>query len=353
VKTFSIGFFEAGYNEAEHAKVVAQNLGTDHTELYVTPQEAQKVIPALPGLYDEPFSDSSQIPTFLVAQLARQHVTVSLSGDGGDELFGGYDRYFLARSLWNKLGRLPPSVRKAIAGMIRLLAAEKWTRLAAPATWMAGGSLRHRSVGDRAYKLAEILLSDAPEVLYRQMVSHWKQPEQIAIGGREPPTVLTDEVRWPDLADFEHRMMYLDLVSYLPDDILVKVDRAGMGVSLETRMPLLDHRVVEFAWRLPLAMKIHDGQGKWLLRQVLYRHVPRELIERPKMGFGVPIDTWLRGPLRDWCEALLDESRLRQEGFFNPEPIRRKWREHLSGERSWEYYLWDVLMFQAWLAENH
>jgi asparagine synthase (glutamine-hydrolysing) len=244
-------------------------------------------------------------------------------------------------------------VRKAIAGMIRLLAAENWTRLAAPATWMAGGSLRHRSVGDRAYKLAEILLSDAPEVLYRQMVSHWKQPEQIAIGGREPPTVLTDEVRWPDLADFEHRMMYLDLVSYLPDDILVKVDRAGMGVSLETRMPLLDHRVVEFAWRLPLAMKIHDGQGKWLLRQVLYRHVPRELIERPKMGFGVPIDTWLRGPLRDWCEALLDESRLRQEGFFNPEPIRRKWREHLSGERSWEYYLWDVLMFQAWLAENH
>ncbi len=352
VKTFTIGFHEAGYNEAEYAHAVARHLGTDHTELYVTPQQAQAVIPRLPQLYDEPFADSSQIPTVLISQLARTQVTVSLSGDAGDELFGGYNRYFLAERIWNSLSRLPPSLR---AGMARLL-------LSIPTPWLdrvlntlrpvLPQSLRYPQPGDKLHKLAELFTLQNAEHLYRQLVSHWDQPETLVIGGQEPATALTDTGQWANLPDFTQRMMYLDTLTYLPDDILVKVDRATMSVSLESRVPFLDHRVVEWAWRVPLNLKIRNGEGKWLLRQVLYRYVPKELIERPKQGFGVPIDHWLRGPLREWAEALLDESRLRQEGFFNPQPIRTKWTEHLVGTRNWQYYLWDVLMFQAWL-ENY
>jgi asparagine synthase (glutamine-hydrolysing) len=348
VRTFTIGFNEDGYNEAEHAKAVARHLGTDHTELHVTPKEAMDVIPRLPALYDEPFSDSSQIPTFLISQLARQHVTVSLSGDAGDELFGGYNRYYWAAKLWRWLRVLPKPARSGLAGVLTAMSPSTWNAAFASSSRLIPAAWSHANPGDKLHKLAEILAARSPEEIYLGLVSHWKQPGAVVVGGAEPPTALIEFARQTSLPDFENRMMYLDALSYLPDDILVKVDRAAMGVSLETRVPLLDHRVVEFAWRLPLSMKIRNGQGKWILRRVLYKYVPKELIERPKMGFGVPIDSWLRGPLRDWAESLLDESRLKREGFFHPGAIRQKWAEHLSGRRNWQHYLWDVLMFQAW-----
>jgi len=348
VRTFTIGFEEESYNEARHAKAVAQHLGTDHTELYVTPGQAMAVIPRLPALYDEPFCDSSQIPTFLVAQVAREHVTVSLSGDAGDELFGGYNRYFWGRNIWRRVGWMPRTLRKAAARALTGLSPARWESLFKKLGPLLPGAVLQRNPGDKLHKLAEILGADTSEDFYRGLVSHWKNPEALVLGSREPRTVLSAPETWAGLTDFTERMMYLDTLSYLPDDILVKVDRAAMGVSLETRAPMLDHAVLEFAWRLPLAMKVRGGEGKWLLRQLLYRYVPRALIERPKMGFGVPIDTWLRGPMRDWAEALLDEGRLRREGWFDPRPIRQAWAEHLSGRRNWQYHLWDVLMFQAW-----
>jgi asparagine synthase (glutamine-hydrolysing) len=341
VRTFSIGFHEKGYNEAEHAKAVAKHLGTDHTELYVTHKQALEVIPKLPTLYSEPFADSSQIPTYLVSQLARKHVTVSLSGDGGDELFCGYSRYQMTAGIWSKISRLPRPIRQLAARLITTMPAGSLNRL--------GALLSMPRVGDKLHKGAALLDSRSVSNLYRGMLSHWSDPSEIVLGGGEPTTLLTDAAPILDGLNDVERMMALDMMSYLPDDILVKVDRAAMGVSLETRVPFLDHRVVEFAWSLPFDYKLRNGLTKWPLRQVLYRYVPPKLIERPKMGFGVPIGSWLRGPLRDWCESLLDESRLRQEGFFNPEPIRKKWAEHLSGVRNWEYHLWDVLMFQAWL----
>lgn len=351
VKTFTIGFNEEGYNEAVHAKAVAKHLGTDHTELYVTPRQALDVIPKLPSLYCEPFSDSSQIPTFLVSQLARQKVTVALSGDAGDELFGGYNRYVLANRLWGKLSRAPAGLRQWAAAGIEVLSPAAWNRLASPVLPLLPPSLRQANVGDKLHKGAGVLAARSVDDLYLGLVTHW-QPDGLVLGAQEPATALRGaQLPLQGLSGIE-RMMALDAITYLPGDILVKVDRAAMGVSLETRVPFLDHRVVEFAWRLPQSLKLRDDVGKWVLRQVLYRHVPKELIERPKMGFGVPMDIWLRGPLRDWAEDLLGESRLRQEGFFNPVPIRKKWIEHVSGKRSWSYHLWDVLMFQAWLQEQ-
>lgn len=348
VKTFTIGFNEAGYNEAEHAHAVARHLGTEHTELYVTPQDAMNVIPSLSAIYDEPFADSSQIPTYLVSRLARQHVTVSLSGDGGDELLGGYNRYFWAHNIWRKLNWAPHSLRAALAGILTTVPPAAWNAIFQKLGQWLPTSLRYANPGDKLHKVAEILAVRSPEEIYVELVSHWKNPAQLIPGSYEPPTLLTDSAHQADLSDFEHRMMYLDMVTYLPDDILTKVDRAAMSVSLETRVPLLDHRVVEFAWTLPLAMKIRHGQGKWLLRQVLYRHVPRSLMDRPKMGFGVPIDHWLRGPLKAWAVALIEPGRLAREGFLDPAPIQRKWAEHQSGSCNWSYYLWDVLMFQQW-----
>jgi asparagine synthase (glutamine-hydrolysing) len=344
VKTFSIGFSEKMYNEAGYAKAVAKHLKTDHTELYVSPKEAMAVIPQLPKLYDEPFSDSSQVPTFLVSQLARQHVTVSLSGDSGDELFCGYNRYLLADRLWNRLSLLPVSLRRTLAAVVTTISPAAWSTLF--------GFLNHGNIGDKFHKAAGVLSSSGADDLYFRLISHWQNPESVVLNGVEPMTLLTG-----GMSDLSHlnqvqKMMLLDLVTYLPDDILTKVDRAAMGVSLETRVPFLDHKVVEFAWRMPMEFKIRNGESKWALRQILYKYVPKELIERPKMGFGVPIDVWLRGPLRDWAESLLSESRLRQEGFFNPVPIRHKWEEHLSGKRNWQYQLWDVLMFQAWLESQ-
>jgi asparagine synthase (glutamine-hydrolysing) len=348
IKTFTIGFNEEGYNEAVHAKAVARHLGTDHTELYVTAEQARDVIPRLPTLYDEPFSDSSQIPTFLVSQLARQYVTVSLSGDAGDELFCGYNRYQMTANLWRKLAAVPLPLRKLMAKGLTSVSPQSWNRLAG----LMPRSAQFANVGDKIHKGAGVLASQSVNALYFGLVSHWHDPSSVVIGGHEPRTLLTGNLPALNGLDDIQRMMALDMLTYLPDDILTKVDRAAMSVSLETRVPFLDHRVVEFAWTLPQSMKLHDRQTKWALRQVLYRHVPKALIERPKMGFGVPIDTWLRGPLYEWAEDLLSETRLRQEGYFHPTLIRQKWSEHLSGQRNWQYHLWDVLMFQAWLEEN-
>ena len=349
VKTFTIGFHEADYNEAEFAKAVAQHLGTDHTELYVTPKEAIAVIPRLPSLYDEPFADASQVPTFLVSEMTRRNVTVSLSGDGGDELFGGYNRYFWGQSIWEKVGWLPCEVRNIAARGMTTVSPAAWDKALQALSPILPRAFKQATPGDKLHKLAEVLAVENPEAMYRNLVSCWKTPTAVVLGSQELSTILSNhrqEAPWPD---FMLRMMYLDLVTYLPDDILVKVDRAAMGVSLETRVPYLDHRVVEFAWQLPLSMKIRHNQGKWLLRQLLYKYVPPALIERPKTGFGIPINQWLRGPLREWAESLLNEKRLQREGYFDPVAIRAKWTEHLSGQRNWQFLLWPVLIFQSWL----
>lgn len=352
VRTFSIGFEQDMYNEAEHAKAVARHLGTDHTEMYVSAQDALNVIPLLPSMYDEPFADSSQIPTHLVSRIARQHVTVSLSGDAGDELFCGYNRYVLGDRLWKRLSRLPVALRRSVAALLTCLSPQTLNALIGPVQWALPARHRPANWGDKIHKGASVLASPTSAALYRGLVSHWDNPSALVLRSTEPGTVLTDDsVRPGGLSDVE-LMMAVDMVSYLPDDILCKVDRAAMRASLETRVPFLDHRVVEFAWQLPQAFKLSNGVSKWVLREVLFKYVPRALIDRPKMGFGVPIDHWLRGPLRDWAENLLDESRLRREGYFDPAPIRRYWAEHLSGRRNWQYHLWDVLMFQAWLEAN-
>lgn len=344
VRTFTIGFDEREYNEAQHAAEVARHLGTDHTELYVSPSDALDVIPTLPAIWDEPFADSSQIPTLLLSRLTRQHVTVSLSGDGGDELFCGYNRYAQGYSIWKKLSRLPMPARQVLASVMGnaprgpLLALERLL----PARFGA------QNLPDRLPKLAEVVRERSDRNYYRRLVSHWHDADSLVVGA-DGPRNLVDDASWNGLAGILDRMMLADMKTYLPDDILVKVDRASMAVSLEARVPLLDHRLVELAWKIPTSMKYRDGIGKHLLREVLYRYVPRSIMDRPKMGFGVPIDTWLLGPLREWAEDLLSERKLRQQGYFNPEPIRRKWHEHVSGSRRWHYPLWDVLMFQAWL----
>jgi len=348
IKTFAIGFHEEGYDEAVHAKMVAKHLGTDHTELYVTPEEARAVIPNLSSLYSEPFADSSQIPTFLLSKLAKKHVGVSLSGDAGDELFCGYNRYQITDKFWNRISKLPIPLRSVLAKSIDIISPQAWNNFAN----YIPGAKKINSIGSKLHKGASVLTSRTVDELYQGLVSHYHDPASLVIGAKEPSTLLTSGMAdLSDLSDIQ-RMMILDLVMYLPDDILVKVDRAAMGVSLETRMPFLDHRIVEFSWSLPQSIKLREGQTKWPLRQMLYRYVPKELVERPKMGFGIPLDSWLRGPLRDWAENLLDESRLKQEGFFHPALIRQKWEEHLSCKRNWQSLLWSVLMFQAWLEEN-
>jgi asparagine synthase (glutamine-hydrolysing) len=347
VRTFTIGFHETEYNEAEHAKAVARHLGTDHTELYVTAEEAQAVVPHLPELYDEPFADPSQIPTHLVALIARQQVTVALSGDGGDELFGGYDRYVLGRKIWRRIGPLPVRLRRAIGRIVASVSPQRWDSLLNTMGLLLPHRIGVNQSGDRLHKLATILDAESSDALYRHLLSQLHEPAALVIGGSEPTTWADEQLGELKGSDFTERMMFHDLVGYLPGDILTKVDRAAMGVSLETRIPLLDHEVVEFAWRVPQSMKFCNGQRKWLLRQLLYKYVPRELIERPKQGFGIPLDRWLRGPLRDWAEFLLDADRL--GGYLNPAPVRKRWEEHLSGRRNWHYSLWSVLMFQAWL----
>jgi asparagine synthase (glutamine-hydrolysing) len=340
VKTFSIGFTERGYNEAPFAKSVAQYLGTDHTELYVTPEQAMDVIPKLPIIYDEPFADSSQIPTYLVAQMAKRHVTVALSGDGGDEIFGGYNRYFVSNSALPAITRTPIGLRRFAASAIHQIGADGWDQLYRFATLGRG----HSHIGDRALKFANLLATPSLREGYRSLVSNWTMPSKL-VDAIEPRTILDGPT--PQGLSFVEEMMFLDTVSYLPGDILTKVDRATMAVSLEGRVPLLDPDVLNFAWRLPMHYKIRDGKGKWLLRQLVYRYLPRTLMDRPKTGFGIPLKDWLRGPLRDWAEALLEPQQLQATGI-QVGPIREIWKEHLSANRNWQHLLWPVLMFVAW-----
>lgn len=352
VKTFTIGFQEEGYNEAIDAKRVAEHLRTDHTELYLTPKDAQDIVPLLPRMYDEPFSDSSQIPTYLVSKLARGSVTVSLSGDGGDELFGGYNRYSMIRRIWNFRRFVPTPLLNAASSVLQAVPPhriDKAFRILRP---VLPKTLRQGTPGNKAHKLAEFLSQDTPQALYHQALSHWTNPTAIIPDSHEPDTVRECVEYLSASANIEEVMMLTDLLNYLPDDILTKIDRASMAVSLEARVPLLDHRVVEFAWSLPLSLKIRKRENKWILRQVLYKYVPATLIERPKMGFGVPIDFWLRGPLRDWAESLLSEQSLSDHGLLNPDCIRKKWSEHLSGHHNWQYLLWDVLVFQDWFQQT-
>jgi asparagine synthase (glutamine-hydrolysing) len=353
VKTFTIGFNNAEFNEAESAKAVAKHLGTEHTELYVTPEEAMGVIPRLPSLYDEPFADSSQIPTFLVSELARRKVTVSLSGDAGDELFGGYSTYLWGRSVHQQISWMPRALRLAAAKSLGPLAKIDWNGLFEKNDAVVPGSLKKRDVTRAIEKLTSVLNAEERETLYRVLLSYWTDPASVVLNSKEKATALTDKSGWANLKDFVHVMMYLDTVMYLPDDILVKVDRAAMGVSLESRVPLLDHRLIEFAWRLPLGMKIQGNTGKGPLRRLLNKYVPKQLVDRPKRGFAVPVHEWLRGPMRPWAENLLGESRLRNEGYFDPAPIRQKWREHVTGRHNWQPQLWGVLMFQAWLEQHN
>jgi asparagine synthase (glutamine-hydrolysing) len=343
VRTFSIGFEQAAFNEAPHAAAIARHLGTEHTELTVTAQQALKVVPKLAEMFDEPFADSSQIPTYLVSAMTRRHVTVALSGDGGDEIFAGYNRYQLTSRSWRLLSLMPEPLRKSVASAVLSMKTERWDQLSS----LLPGKFVPQHPGDKMHKAASVLALDGPDALYRRLVSHW-EPRELMPGVAETRGVLWDPAIQTDFPDLLDRMQFLDLVTYLPDDILTKVDRASMATALEVRVPLLDHRVIEFAWRLPQSAKIRGGVTKWLLRQVLYRHVPRELIERPKMGFGVPLGEWLRGPLREWAENLLSEKSLQAEGFFDATRVRRYWQEHLSGRRNWQYLLWDVLMFEAW-----
>ncbi len=350
INTFTIGFREKEYNEAEHARKVASHLGTKHVELYVTAKDALDLVQQLPNLYDEPFADSSQIPTHLLCSQAKKHLTVALSGDAGDELFGGYNRYFWVRKIWNKVSWLPNGTRQLFAKAILSLPVHYWDKVYSMVSCVLPSSSDLCFVGQKLHNLAERLVNIRNEdELFFSLVSEWSNPDKVVKGACEPVTLLKKKNDWPALSDVEHRMMYLDSMTYLPNDILVKVDRAAMSTSLETRTPFLDHRVVELAWKLPLSMKLRNNQGKWALRQILYKYVPREIIERPKQGFGVPLDEWLRGPLKEWAEELISEKRLRREGYFNPDLIRAKWLEHLSGVRNWDHSLWAILMFQAWL----
>ncbi len=348
-KTFTIGFSEGEYNEARYAADIAKHLGTEHTELYVTPKDAQDVIPKLPDMYDEPFSDSSQIPTHLVSALTRRYVTVSLSGDGGDELFGGYNRYFWLKDIWERVKKIPKPMRKSLSALIRLFPHEFYNKTFPIFFRFLPQKYRFRLPGDKLYKLSEILDKNSPDEMYRMLISHEKYPERIVKNAYEPETILLDKDIKREIPDYVARMMFFDFLTYLPDDILTKVDRASMWVSLEARVPILDHNIVEFAWKVPLEYKIRDGKGKYLLREVLSRYVPRELFERPKTGFGIPIDYWLRGPLKEWAGDLLSEEMIKKYGILEYRPIERMFREHISGRRDWHYYLWDVLMLQSWL----
>lgn len=349
VRSFTIGFEEQAYDETAHARAVARHLGTEHTELRLSGQDALDLVPSMARIYDEPFADSSQLPTCLVMQLARRHVTVALSGDGGDEFFGGYNRYIHAPKVWRRFGGLPQPLRQLAAASLTALPSSTINRLAAPLSRWTGIT----QAGDKAHKLGRRLHGlHSLDDLYLSLVSEWTDTEPLVIGGTSAQYLLSDRPNWPELENPVARMMALDALTYLPDDILVKVDRAAMAVSMETRAPFLDRQVVEFAWSLPMNMKIRNGQGKWLLRQLLDRYVPRQLMERPKMGFGIPLDAWLRGPLREWAEDLLSADRLQRDGLLNPSPIRSAWHAHVTGQASCGYRLWSVLMFQAWLEVN-
>jgi len=357
VKTFTVGFEDAEFDESKAARTVAAHLQTEHTEVFVTSAETQAVVPRLSSMYDEPFADSSQIPTYLVCAAARQEVTVALSGDAGDELFGGYNRYFWGPRIWNKVGGLPFTARQVIAEALTSVSPAGWNRAGKLVNKVLPGDKGIARLGEKAHKLGNCLKGARDlDDLYMRLVSQWQDPARLVFGENgsvvDPSCPQFDPLPSAGMDNDSLRMMYRDSLSFLPDDILCKVDRAAMAISLETRVPFLDNRVVEMAWRLPLSMKIRGNQSKWALRKILYRHVPRELIERPKVGFAIPLADWLRGPLRVWAEDLLDERRLHREGYLNPGPIRNIWKQHLSERHDYTEKLWGILMFQAWLEDN-
>ena len=348
VKTFTIGFAEESHNEAAYARTVAEHLGTDHTEFVLSAQDVLNVVPLLPSMYDEPFADSSQIPTHLVAKMARRHVTAALSGDGGDELFCGYSRYSFAHSLQRVLARVPQPIANAGAKLIRSVSPASIDRCLE--LLPARGILKN-SPGQKFHRMASHLANPNAAEIYLSFISMWADPSAVVPGSQEHDAVLAAIHRFGWLSDIRDMAMLSDAATYLPDDLLTKLDRASMAVSLEARVPILDHRVVEFALRLPLRLKTRDRQTKWALRQILYRYVPPQIVERPKMGFSVPMDSWLRGPLREWAEDLLSSENLNRHGLFAVQPIREKWQEHLSAHRNWQHLLWPVLMFQAWISQ--
>lgn len=350
VKTFTIGFDENNYDEAPFAKKIAQHLRTDHSELYVNSKDARDVIPKLPEIYDEPFSDSSQIPTFLVSQLTKKYVKVALSGDGGDELFCGYNRYVVTEKFWKPINILPLSIRKILASTITLISEKNWNKISNVLPIFN----RYSSFGEKIHKAAGMIKNESLDNLYDDFCSHWRNTSELVIGSKENASqFVNSEPKLKVLNNLQQMMMALDFINYLPNDILVKVDRASMASSLETRMPFLDHKFVEYVWKIPKSLKYRNGEGKIILKKILNKYVPKNLTERPKMGFGIPLDIWLRGPLKDWAENLLDEKKLHHCGYFNPKLVREKWVEHISGKKNWQHYLWDILMFQAWLeVEN-
>ena len=325
IKTFCVGFGEGEFNEAKSAKAIAKYLGTDHTELYLSPQEALNVIPEMAHIYDEPFADPSQIPTLLISRLAKKHVTVALSGDGGDELFAGYSRYNLANNIAKICLALPLSLRKAVIKVSHSL-----------------------PVHGRFYKLLELFDAKDQDDLYFKLMSFWKEPSNVVINGYESESVFNKMSGKVDLSNFYNKMMYIDMVSYLPDDILTKVDRASMANSLECRCPLLDYQLIEYAWRIPLSLKMDGGKGKYILRSLLEEYIPKELFDRPKQGFGIPHHQWLRNELKEWAGDLLNENRLKQDGIFRADLVQKRWEEHLSGKFDWGYHIWSILMFQSW-----
>lgn len=347
VRTFTIGFSDRRYDESGKAGEVAAVLGTDHTELTLTAQDARDVIPLLPSIYDEPFADSSQIPTFLISRLARESVTVALSGDGGDEVFGGYNRHVRGASLWNRTARAPRWGRRLAARTLAAVSPRGWDTILDRTPALATQDSRGKIM-----KLTRLLEAESPEELYAELTSLWRRPSDAVVDGKEPPVAALEEGRRADLPDLARWMMCLDAQTYLPDDILTKVDRASMAVGLEVRVPFLDHRLFEYAWRIPIGLKIRGGRGKLVLRRVLERYVPPRIFEKPKMGFGIPLGDWLRGDLRGWAEDLLTEKRIAADGFLHPAPIRRAWEEHLRGTRDRQHELWVALMFNAWLQEQ-
>jgi asparagine synthase (glutamine-hydrolysing) len=350
IQTFTVGFDETAFDESPYALAVAQHIGTKHHELRVTSKDALNIIPDLPEFYDEPFADSSQIPTYFICQAARQNVTVALSGDAGDELFGGYNRYFWGSRIWSKLAWLPTVARRLLGKGISLFPVSTWDAI----NYILPSYYQATNFGDKAHKLAYRLERvENRDDLYRTLLMIWQEGNDLVKHSNKLPTILDDGNIVENISESEQRMMFWDSLLYLPDDILTKVDRAAMSVSLETRAPFLDHRIAEVAWRLPLHMKIRDGQGKWALRQVLYKYVPRDLIERPKAGFSIPVGEWLRGPLRDWAEDLLSQERLESEGYLNPALVRETWQQHLSQRYDRSHQLWSVLMFQAWLDKTN
>ncbi|MCL2657537.1 MAG: asparagine synthase (glutamine-hydrolyzing) [Betaproteobacteria bacterium] len=350
VKTFTIGFREDSFDEARYAREVAKHLGTEHHELYLTGADALAVVPHLPDIFDEPFADSSQVPTYLVSRFAREHVTVALSGDAGDELFSGYTRYHVGDGFWRRAQGIPYPLRRMLSAGIACVPPRFWDGLG-KALGPACPQLLRVSPGDKFARIARMLRERSPAGFYDELISHWKDPSVLVPGSRLPALDLVEATARGAGSDIEYMMAH-DTLAYLPNDILVKVDRAAMAVSLETRAPFVDRRLVEFAWTVPMAHKVRDGKGKWLMRELLARHVPRALFERPKQGFAVPMSGWLRGPLRAWAEELLSPQALAASGLFEAAPIRRKWDEHQKGLGQWHYYLWDVLMFQAWFQRN-